>query len=400
MDPDGQGQHRATPTAPSLANTASIATNATTDPDQPPTTARRRPSRSTARPTSRSTKTAAPDPVIAGTNVTYTVKVEQPRPVRQRRLHPDRRRPGRHDLRLGASAGLRPGRGTVTCTSDGLAGGGSVTWTIVGQGRRARSPTAATLVEHGVDRHHRTADPSRRQRQRDRDHHGQPLGRPQGRPRPPRRIRSSPAPTRSTRSGQEPRPVRQRRLHPDRRRARPARPSCRLERGLRPGGGTVTCTSAGLANGAVRDLDDDGQGRPRLRRRHDLSNTASIATNGRPTRPPPTTARRRPSRSTARPTCRSPRATPRPGHRRHQPDLHHHRHQRRPVRRPGGQPQRRRPGRHDLRVAATGGWTCSRRPSARPAPSPAPAPTLAAGAERDLHPRGQGQRQRGPTARP
>ena len=69
-----------------LSNTASIATNNTTD----PVAANNSDTETTAviaRADLQVEKSDSPDPVIAGSNLTYTVKVTQPRSFRQQRLH-------------------------------------------------------------------------------------------------------------------------------------------------------------------------------------------------------------------------------------------------------------------------------------------------------------------------
>ena len=112
-----------------LTNTASIATNATSDPDHT------NDSSTSTTTVNRSadlkvTKTAAPDPATAGTDETFTVTVKNLGPSINAGYTVTDAVPAGTTF-VSASAGCAFASGTVTCTSAGLANGGTDTYTVV-----------------------------------------------------------------------------------------------------------------------------------------------------------------------------------------------------------------------------------------------------------------------------
>ena len=156
--------------------------------------------------------------------------------------------------------------------------------------------------------------------------------------------------------------------------------------------------------GRERDLHARRHGRRRRRPTARPSPTPPASTAPRPTRSAPTTRPPRRPPSSPAPTSRSPRPTPRPGHRGQPADLHHHRHQRRALRRPGRHARRQPAHGHDLRLAwprtAAPPSPARRRPWAVPATVDCAATTLAAGASATFTLVVDGRRRRRPTARP
>ena len=113
-----------------LSNSASIATNNTTDPvagnnSDTETTA------VIARADLQVEKSDSPDPVIAGSNLTYTIKVTNLGPSDNSGFTLSDALPAGTSFVSATSPDCVHSAGTVTCTSTGLAAGADVTWTIV-----------------------------------------------------------------------------------------------------------------------------------------------------------------------------------------------------------------------------------------------------------------------------
>ena len=113
-----------------LSNSASIATNNTTDPvagnnSDTETTA------VIARADLQVEKSDSPDPVIAGSNLTYTIKVTNLGPSDNSGFTLSDALPAGTSFVSATSPDCVHSAGTVTCTSAGLAAGADVTWTIV-----------------------------------------------------------------------------------------------------------------------------------------------------------------------------------------------------------------------------------------------------------------------------
>src|SRR5205085_1624201 len=110
----------------SLSNTASIASTATADP-----AAGNNSSTATVTVTRKAdlkvTKTAAPAPATAGTDETFTIKVDNLGPSDNAGFSLTDALPAGTSF-VSASAACLESTGTVTCTSGGVANGASVTW--------------------------------------------------------------------------------------------------------------------------------------------------------------------------------------------------------------------------------------------------------------------------------